>query len=113
MVLRNERTGDIVATQVALANNFITRGIGLLRHPAVGADEGLWITGCSSVHTLGMRATIDLFFVDKAGRVLRIVAGAVPNRLVFACRGASAVVELGAAEDATRGVQLGDRLLLE
>lgn len=113
MVLRNERTGAVIAKDVSKADNFITRGVGLLGRAAMTPDEGLWITGCSSVHTLGMRVTIDLFFVDKAGRVLRIVGGARPNRPMFACRGASAVVELGEAADASRGVVVGDRLLLE
>jgi uncharacterized membrane protein (UPF0127 family) len=113
MRLRNERSGEIVAQRVALADNFLTRGVGLLRHATVAPDEGLWITSCSSVHTLGMRATIDLFFVDKSGTVLRIVPAAKPNRPLFACRGAKAVIELGAAEDAARGVEVGDRLLLE
>ena len=76
-------------------------------------DEGLWIDGCSAVHTIGMRATIDLYFLDKEKRVLRIAHGVKPYRLAVACRDAVSVVELGAAPEMGRDVLVGDRLVLE
>lgn len=112
-VLRNTTNGSVLARRVARADNAISRGIGLLTRAAVARDEGLWIAGCSAVHTLGMRATIDLYFLDKGNAVLKIVKAVRPNRLMVACRRAAAVVELGTAPDAARSVSVGDRLLLE
>jgi len=109
-VLRNERSGAFLAT-VQRASDPLTRGIGLLRRKSVGAEEGLWIGGCGAVHTIGMRATIDLFFLDRENRVLKIAPAIAPNRLSVSCRRAVTVVELGAAE--TRDVAVGDRLTLE
>jgi uncharacterized membrane protein (UPF0127 family) len=63
---------------------------------------------------MGMRATIDVFFLDKTGVVLRIVPAAKPGRLLIACRGAKSVLELGARADSPeRGIALGDRLAFE
>jgi uncharacterized membrane protein (UPF0127 family) len=73
----------------------------------------LWIDGCSAVHTLGMRATIDLYFLDRDRRVLKIAPGVPPNRLAVTCRRAVTVVELGAFAHAARAVAVGDRLALE
>src|SRR5271166_5027843 len=112
-VLRNATNGKVIATRVARATNFWTRGVGLLGHSKVSPDEGLWLDGCSAVHTLGMRATIDLYFLDKDGKVLRIVHAAGQNRLAIACRESAAVVELGTGSEIGRDVLVGDRLILE
>lgn len=112
-VLRNATNGRVLATKVARATDPITRGVGLLSRAAVAPDEGLWIDGCSAVHTIGMRATIDLYFLDKEKRVLRIAHGVKPYRLAVACRNAVSVVELGAAPEVGRDVLVGDRLVLE
>lgn len=98
---------------VGRASNFVTRGIGLLPRSTISPDEGLWIDGCSAVHTIGMRATLDLYFLDRDQRVLRIASSVRPNRLAVACRNAVAVVELGAAPELGRDVLVGDRLVLE
>lgn len=112
-VLKNETRGTLIAQQVADGNTPWKRGLGLLPRVAVASDEGIWLRGCSSVHTIGMRATIDLFFLDSDNRVMRIVRDARPNRPVFACRGARTVVELGASPHSDRGVSIGDRLVLD
>ena len=112
MVLRNATTGAALAAQVACARNPFTRAVGLLSRAKVGPDEGLWIAGCSAVHTVGMRAVIDLYFLDRDDRVIRIDAGVRPQQVWIACRGARSVVELGAA-GLPRAVTLGDRLTLE
>jgi uncharacterized membrane protein (UPF0127 family) len=111
-VLRNERSGEIVARDVARASNALTRLVGLLPKKAVGAGEGLWIDGCNAVHTLGMRAVLDLYFLDGAQRVLKIATGIPPGRLAEMCRAAKTVVELGSAPN-PRDIVLGDRLVLE
>jgi len=57
----------------------------------------LLIPRCSSVHTFGMRFALDLFFLDREGRVIG-VRRAVPPRRVVRWRGAAAVLEVPAAE---------------
>jgi uncharacterized membrane protein (UPF0127 family) len=111
--LKNASNGKVLATAVNRATNPWSRGVGLLPRAAVAADEGLWIARCNAVHTIGMRATIDLFFLDKEDRVLRIASAVKPNRLAVSCRGAATVVELGAAPEIGRDVLVGDRLILE
>jgi uncharacterized protein len=108
----NAASGAIVATCVERAANPWTRGIGLLTKATVGPDEGLWIERCSAVHTIGMRATIDLFFLDAGGKVLRIAAGVKPFRPMISCRRAATVVELGTLLSG-REVVVGDVLVLK
>lgn len=113
MIVRNVSNGSIIASRVARASNPWTRGVGLLPRKVVAPDEGLWIDRCSAVHTMGMRATLDLFFLDKRGQVLKIACSVPPFRAVVACRDAVTVVELGAEAGDGRDVLVGDRLALE
>lgn len=112
--LRNTSNGTLLAGRMRRAGNFWQRGIGLLLRESVAPDEGLWIDNCSAIHTMMMRASIDVLFLDKDGRVLRIANGITPNRAAVACSDAVAVVELGAHDGiCARDILVGDRLVLE
>jgi uncharacterized membrane protein (UPF0127 family) len=111
-LLRNATTGTIVATRIERLSGLFRRAVGLLARASVQRDEGVWLTSCRSIHTIGMRAVIDVIFVDGEGGVLRIDRNVAPNRLVLSCRRARAVVELGGGALDQADVMLGDRLEL-
>lgn len=105
--LRDGR-GHPVAARCHVARGALARAVGLLGTADLRADEALWLPGCRSVHTLGMRMAIDVALLDPGGRVLAVARGVPPGRLV-ARRGARAVVEAPAG--ALAGVAAGDRLV--
>ncbi len=109
--LRVGATGRVLAERVARARG-LARYVGLLTRGAVAADEGLWFDHTSAVHTLGMRATVDLIFLDAGKRIIRCDAGVRPGRLVVSCAGASAVLEMGAGFLASAALAVGDELAL-
>jgi hypothetical protein len=113
VIVKNVSNGSVIASRVTRASNPWTRGVGLLPRSAVAPDEGLWIDRCSAVHTMGMRATLDLFFLDKGGHVLKIACSVPPFRAVVACRNAVTVLELGSGAGNGRDVLVGDRLSIE
>jgi hypothetical protein len=80
---------------------------GLLGRERLGADEGLWIANCSAVHTIGMRFPIDVVFLDRRGRVLKISRRLRPWRVAAVLRG-DAALELAAG--AAAGIDRGDQL---
>ncbi|MBP8308853.1 MAG: DUF192 domain-containing protein, partial [Burkholderiaceae bacterium] len=95
--------------KIVKAQGFVARLIGWLGRRKACPDEALWLVPCRGVHTLGMRFPIDLVFLDRSGRVLRIDESVKPWR----CRWhgqAHSVVELKAGGAAARGVTLGTRL---
>jgi uncharacterized membrane protein (UPF0127 family) len=110
--LRNGTTGEIVAANVSRARAPWTRALGYLHRRNVDAAEGLWFDRCSSIHTVGLRASIDVVFVDRQQAVVRIVSRAQRNRVFHGGAQAAAVIELGPGVAATR-VRIGDRLRLE
>jgi uncharacterized membrane protein (UPF0127 family) len=55
---------------------------GLLGRSSLGRGAGLLIERCGSVHTVGMRFALDLVFLDRAWRVVRVVRKVRPGRLM-------------------------------
>jgi uncharacterized protein len=79
--------------EIVVARSPLARllGLALRRRPP---DHALLLPRCRSVHTFGMRFPLDLVWLDRAGRVVR-VDEAVPPWRVRSCRGADAVLEAG------------------
>lgn len=111
-LLRNASTGEILATRVERATSFVQRALGLLPRAEVASDEGLWFDRCNAVHTIGMRARIDLIFLNRDGRVVELRPKVAPFQPVIICLKAKSVVELGAGALAEHDVLLNDQLEL-
>jgi uncharacterized membrane protein (UPF0127 family) len=82
---------------VRLAAGPSARALGLAFLDRRSAGSGLLIPGCRSVHTLGMRFSLDIAFLDAEGAVLSRRLGVGPRRIVCDRR-ASAVLEVPARE---------------
>ena len=109
--LMNDRTGNAVALNVDLATSRAARRRGLLGRDTLGASDGLLLTPCIAVHTLSMRFSIDVIFIDRDSRVVRVVPDLRPWRMT-ACFRAHAVIELAAGTAAATDIQVGDLLYL-
>ena len=75
-----------------VAGSFRARLLGLALLRDVPPDCALRLPACSSVHTFGMRFRVDVMFLDREGRVLRVERRVPPGR-VLRCRGAAEVLE--------------------
>lgn len=95
--------------QVRVADNFVTRGLGLLVGKPLTAAEGLLIAPCSAIHTVGMAYPIDVVFLDREARVVRVCAAVRAGRMRFKYR-AHAVLELRAGVAERQGLTPGTRL---
>lgn len=78
---------------VRVAADPLARLLGLAGLRELPPATGLLLPRTRSVHTLGMRFPLDLFWLDCEGHVLRIDRSVPPGR-ARACRVASQVVEL-------------------
>jgi uncharacterized protein len=112
-VLKNATTGEVIAEQVRYAESWWDRLAGFIPKRVIEPDEGLWFRDCWAIHTLGMRAQIDVIFLDAHGCIVRTDREVRLNRPVIACRGARSVVELGAGALEGRDLLVGDRLELQ
>jgi uncharacterized protein len=107
----NDRTRSAVALEVEVAATRASRRRGLLGRESLAATEGLLLSPCKAVHTVGMRFPIDVIFIDRDGRAVRIVRSLAPWRMAMSAR-AKAVIELAAGQAAAADIQVGDLLYL-
>jgi len=81
--------------RVYTASTLRARTLGLAWMARLDGAAALHFPRCRSVHTVGMRAALDLIWLDAAGAVVRIDR-AVPPRRLRTCRRARSVVEVAA-----------------
>jgi uncharacterized protein len=107
--LVNSRNEHVVATRLMTAFDSESRRTGLLKHAAMPQGAALIIAPCSAVHTIGMKFAIDVAFVSREGRVLKVRHAVKPWRMTGALR-AFAVIELAAGVLAAADIRPGDSL---
>jgi uncharacterized protein len=105
-------TGQVLWPQLRLANTLSTRLVGLLTRHELAPHEGLWITPCNSIHSIGMRFEFDAAFLSAQGEILHVITAMRPWRCSPLVRQAVAVLEVGAHSLAAHQVHLGDTLHL-
>jgi len=110
--VRNQSRGTLLADRADIANTSVKRKIGLLRHSKLDPGEGLWITPCEGVHTIGMKFPIDVLFLSKKRKVLKIRA-AMPRWRMSMCLTAHSVLELPSGTAAATETVRGDLLEFE
>ena len=97
---------DAFVLTIHRADTFAARLLGLLARVRLTVDEALYLAPCSSIHTLFMLYSIDVAFVDRGGRILRVVHDLKPFRAAW-CRGAYGAVEFAAGAAERHGIQPG------
>lgn len=88
---------DLDIDAFPVAKGFRARLLGLAWRDPADAGPGLLIPRCASVHTFGMRFALDVFFLDRAGRVIAVRRRVPPRRVVWQ-RGAAAILEIPSPE---------------
>ena len=79
-ILKNRSADTILASRLRLCRSYFSRLLGLMGTPRLDPDEACWIIPCNSVHTLGMKYPLDLYFLDKKNQVVAILENMKPNR---------------------------------
>lgn len=104
----NLTRGTTLANQVKTAVTMLDRRTGLLNRESLPIGEGLHITPCNSVHTVDMKFSIDVLFLD-ADRVVLATLTLQPNSEWSLFTAASAL-ELPAGTARATGTKRGDVL---
>jgi uncharacterized membrane protein (UPF0127 family) len=108
----NTTRGTVVADRADIADTSATRRRGLLKHSGLAPGEGLWITPCEGVHTFGMKFPIDVVFLNRKKKVLKIRPDMGRARIAFGLT-AHSVLELPAGRLAETRTAKGDQLEFE
>lgn len=112
MRVTNQTNGALLAERAEKAGTSEKRRTGLLKHTSLPAGEGLWIVPCEGVHTIGMKFPIDVVFLDKQRRVVKLRPEMGRWRMSVSLR-AHSVLELPAGTIRATGTRRGHQLAFE
>lgn len=110
MRIQNVTRGTALADRAVAARSMKARTVGLLGRSSLEPGEALLLEPCSSVHTAFMRFPIDVVYVDRSGRVVKVVRDLRPFRVSAVFRAGRSVIELPSGTVANTGTAVGDEL---
>ncbi len=113
MRIKNETRDTLLADRAFEARGFWPRLVGLLRHSSLEPGEALLLDPCTSVHTAFMRFAIDVVYVDRDHKVVKVSPNLKPFRASGVLRGGRSVVELPTGVIDSTGTVPGDQLSFE
>jgi uncharacterized membrane protein (UPF0127 family) len=108
----NRTRQRVLAERADIADTSAKRRTGLLKHSGLERGQGLWIAPCEGVHTFGMKFPIDVVFLNRKKKVLKIRPNMVRGRIAFSLR-AHSVLELPVGTLEETGTVAGDELEFE
>lgn len=93
--------------EINIADTFSTRLLGYMFQKRPHHNY-LLITPCNSIHTFFMKFEIDVLFLDKNMRVIRILKALKPGKIIMPMKLAKTVVE--APSGKLNGFEIGDEV---
>ena len=112
MYVINRTRGTFLGVDVKVARSSLSRMIGLYARRSLRLGDGIWLVPCNSVQTIGMRVPIDIVFLDRSGRVVRLLQHVQPGRVIWRVHEADSVLELPSGAVRSSSTQVGDDLEL-
>ena len=108
--VENVTHGAILVDRGRVADNIVSRFVGLMGVRRLNAGDGLAIVPCSGVHCFFMAIPIDVLYMSRDHRVIGIDHNLKPWRLGTMHKGVHYVIELPAGTAARTGTTVGDQL---
>ncbi len=113
MIVFNKTKDMVLCKNAYKADSMRARMRGLLGRASLAQDEALILDPCNSVHTFGMRFSIDVVFVSRAGKVVDIISGLRPWRLSPLYFAARYAIEFPAGAVQSVNLSKGDILQIQ
>ena len=111
--IRNLTRGVALASAAETARGPIARALGLMGRRGWTASDGLILESCNSIHTFFMRMPIDVAFLDRDDRIVRVASAVPPWRIGPVAWRAHRAIELPAGVLAASATAPGDQLTFD
>jgi uncharacterized membrane protein (UPF0127 family) len=108
----NQTRQTFLASELKIAASHISRLLGLMftSPDSFGFGSGLWIVPSHGVHTLFMRFSIDVVYLDNEDVVVHVEENVKPWRMAPLVMEAATVLELPAHTIWNTGTAIGDQI---
>lgn len=111
MMIKNATKGTVLAAHAGQTRSFFGRLKGLLGERGLSSGQALVIWKCRSVHMFGMRFPIDVVFINRLSKVIRIFPNLKPWSFSSFIPASVAAIELPAGTAAITHTKPGDQLI--
>src|SRR5438105_1677812 len=108
----NKTRESFLALDVTRADTHLARLKGLLGTLRLNSDQGIWVTPSRGVHTIGLRFSIDLVYLDAKYRVIELVESFGTFRIGPLRMNCASVLELPSRAIYHSHTQVKDELLI-
>ncbi len=86
--------GTELVARLYLATGIFQRMRGLLGRAMLPVGEGMWLSPCPSIHMVGMRFPIDVIFLDRDLRIVKLCPNVRPWQMAAGGRTAHSAIEV-------------------
>jgi uncharacterized membrane protein (UPF0127 family) len=93
-----------------MADSWLGRLRGYLGRPEPQRGEGILLLPCNAIHTLGMKYSLDVLFLDGEGKVLELRRSIPPWRITHRVPGGRYVLEVPVGTIDASDTRVGDEL---
>lgn len=101
--------GSDIKIKLLFADSFAKRFLGLMGKKALPQKTGLYIVPCNSIHMCFMRFALDVLYVDKSMKIIKVVENLPPWLGLSICLKAQGTIEFSSGTVKSLGG--ADRLL--
>jgi hypothetical protein len=105
----NKTKKNILVKKAVVAESFFQRLRGFMLRAHIDKEEALIFRRTSSIHTFFMRTPIDVVFLDKDNRIIKMHISLKPGRIVC-CFGSYLTVEFAPFKLSETSTEVGDIL---
>lgn len=102
-------SGEILCHKMTIANNIFDRMKGLMFSKELPECDGFLIRPCNSIHTFFMRYPLDIVFLDKNFKVIKVLYNLKPWRMTWVYLKSFQVLEMKAGT-LTKNLNQGETL---
>lgn len=105
----NKTKGVCIVENAQVARTFLQKLVGLMFRDSIAKDEALIFHNVNSIHMFFMRFPIDVVYLDKDNKALKIKHSLKPWRM-SSCMRAKATIELPSRKAQETATEIGDIL---
>ena len=110
MLVVNRTRGTLLGVDIARADSVAARMRGLYPYRRLDMGDGVWLVPCNAIQTVRMKHVIDVIFLDRGNRVVRIYENLRPGRFTWWIWKAHSTLEVPVGVVRSSETQIGDLL---
>ncbi|MDR2395916.1 MAG: DUF192 domain-containing protein [Endomicrobium sp.] len=96
--------------EIKVAKTFFSKFLGFMFKK--DANYALLFKNCKSIHTFFMRFNLDIIFLDKENKVVKIVKNIRPFRIILPVKNSFSILEIPSNIAELKDIMISDILLI-